>query len=56
MNPTFANYLSDPIPEQEMNDIIASTSAKIHTVNQEIQEKKQMEEQKEQKKYEEAAI
>lgn len=56
LNPTFANYLSDPIPEQEMNDIIASTSAKIHTVNQEIQEKKQMEEQKEQKKYEEAAI
>ncbi len=56
LNPTFANYLSDPIPEEEMNDIIASTSAKIHTVNQEIQEKKEIEEKKEQEKYEEAMI
>ena len=56
LNPTFANYLNDPIPEDEMNDIIASTSAKIHVVDQEIQEKKELAEKKEQEKYEEAAI
>ena len=56
LNPKSANYLDDPVPEDEMNSIIASTNSKIHAVNQEIQERKEMEEKKEQKKYEEAAI
>lgn len=56
LNPKSANYLNDPVPEEEMNNIIASTSSKIHAVNQEILERKEMEEKKEQKKYEEAAI
>ena len=56
LNPKSANYLNDPVPEEEMNNIIASTNSKIHAVNQEIQERKEMEEKKEQKKYEEAAI
>jgi hypothetical protein len=48
--------MTDPVPEDEMNSIIASTTSKIHAVNQEIQEKKELEEKKEQQKYEEAAI
>ena len=56
LDPKFANYVNDPIPEEEMNSIIASTIAKIHAINQEIKEKKEMEEQREQKKYEESAI
>ena len=56
LSPKSANYLDDPVPEDEMNSIIASTNSKIHAVNQEIQEKKEMEEKKEQQKYEEAAI
>ena len=56
LNPKSANYLDDPVPEDEMNSIIASTNSKIHAVNQEIQDRKEMEEKKEQKKYEEAAI
>lgn len=56
LNPKSANYLNDPVSEDEMNSIIASTNAKILAVNQEIQEKKEMEERMEQKKYEESAI
>ena len=56
LNPKFANYKKDPIPEAEMNDLISSTLAKIGAINKEIQEQKEMEEKKEQKKYEEAAI
>ena len=56
LNPTFANYMTDPVPEDEMNSIISATTSKIHAVNQEIIEKKELEEKKEQKKYEEAAI
>ena len=56
LDPKFANYVNDPIPEEEMNSIIASTIAKIRAINQEIKEKKEMEEQREQKKYEESAI
>jgi hypothetical protein len=56
LNPKSANYLNDPVFEDEMNSIITSTAAKIHAINQEIQEKKEMEERMEQKKYEEAAI
>ena len=56
LDPKFANYVNDPIPEEEMNSIIASTIAKIHAINQEIKEKKEMEEQREKKKYEESAI
>ena len=56
LDPKFANYVNDPVPEEEMNSIIASTIAKIHAVNQEIKEKKEMEKQREQKKYEESAI
>ena len=56
LNPTFANYMTDPVPDDEMNSIIASTNSKIHAVNQEIQQKKELEEKKEQEKYEEAAI
>ena len=56
LNPKSANYLNDPISDDEMNGIIASTTAKIHAINQEIQEKKELEERMEQKKYEETAI
>ncbi len=56
LNPKSANYLNDPVSEDEMNSIITSTAAKIHAINQEIQEKKEMEERMEQKKYEETAI
>ena len=56
LNPKFANYKKDPIPEAEMNDLISSTLSQINAVNKEIQEKKEMEEKREQKKYEEAAI
>ena len=56
LDPKFANYVNDPIPEEEMNSIIASTITKIRAINQEIKEKKEMEEQREQKKYEESAI
>jgi arsenate reductase-like glutaredoxin family protein len=56
LSPKFANYKEDPIPDDEMNELINSTNSKIHAVNQEIQERKEMEEKKEQKKYEEAAI
>jgi len=56
LSPKFANYLDDPVPEDEMNQIIATTTSKIKAINREIQEKKEIEEQKEQKKYEESAI
>ena len=56
LSPKSANYLNDPISEDEMDSIIASTNAKILAVNQEIQEKKELEERMEQKKYEESAI
>lgn len=56
LNPSFANYLDDPVPEDEMNQIIATTTSKINAINREIQEKKEIEEQKEQKKYAESAI
>ena len=56
LNPKSANYLNDPVPEDEMNNIINATISKIRAVDQEIQERKEMEQQKEQKKYEEAAI
>ena len=56
LNPKSANYITDPIPEDEMNSIISDTISKIHAIDKEIQEKKEMEIQKEQKKYEEAAI
>ena len=56
LNPKFANYKNDPIPDDEMNELINSTISKINAINKEIQEKKEIEEKKEQKKYEEAAI
>ena len=56
LSPKFANYKQDPIPEDEMNELINTTDSKIHAVNQEIQQKRELEEKKEQEKYEEAAI
>lgn len=56
LNTTFANYIKNPIPESEMNQLIETTINKIKLVNEEIQQKQNEEELKEQKKYEEKAV
>ena len=56
LSPKSANYKEDPIPEDEMNELIKTTDSKIHAVNEEIQVKKELAEKKEQEKYEETAI
>lgn len=56
LSPKSANYKEDPIPEDEMNELIKTTDSKIHAVNEEIQVKKELAEKKEKEKYEETAI
>ena len=56
LNPTFANYIKNPISELEMFKLIDSTFNKIKLVNEELAHKKNEEELREQKKYEEKAV
>ena len=50
LSPKSANYKEDPIPEDEMNELIKTTDSKIHAVNEEIQVKKELEERSEWRK------
>ena len=56
LNPTFANFIKNPISELEMRQLLEATSNKINLLNEELQHQKEEEELKEQKKYEEKAI
>lgn len=56
LKPTSANSAKNPISEQDMNQLIEDTLKKIELLNKEIEQKKEEEIQKEQKKYEEHAI
>jgi len=56
LNPTFANYIQNPISEAEMKQLLETTFNKIDLINKETQQQQQEEEIKEQKKYEESSI
>lgn len=56
LNPTFANYIQNPIPELDMKQLLENTFNKINELNKEIQQQKEKEEEKEQKTYEESSV
>ena len=56
LTPTYFNFIDNPIPESEMEQLINSTSDKIKLLNQQLKQQEEEQQQIEQKKYEEKAI
>jgi len=56
LNPKYFNFIDNPVSESEMNDLLTSTIAKIKQEDELIQKERDIEEMKEQKKYEESSI
>lgn len=56
ITPDSVNFLSNPIPEDQMKDMLNSTIAKINEENERIKKEAEEAELKEQKKYEESWI
>ena len=56
INPVSINFVVNPIPEDQMKDMINSTLSKIKEEDEKIKKEKELEELKEQKKYEETGI
>ena len=56
LNPKYINFIENPVNEVEVNNIIDSIIARIRKEEEIIQREKDIEEMKEQKKYEEKSI
>lgn len=56
LNPKYFNFIDNPVSESEMDDLLTSTIAKIKQEDELIQKERDIEEMKEQKKYEESSI
>ena len=54
--PQFVNFVDNPIPELQMNELIKSTFLKIKEENEKLKQWQEEEFEKEQKKYEESSI
>lgn len=56
ITPTKANYIKDPISEEEINQLIESNTLKIKAEDEVVRKQQELAELKEQKKYEESSI
>ena len=56
LNPVSINFVNNPIPEEQVKDIIKTALSKVKEEDKKIKEQAEIEEQKEKKKYEESWI
>lgn len=56
ITPTKANYIKNPISEEEVNQLIESNTLKIQEEDEKVRKQQELAELKEQKKYEESSI
>ena len=56
LNPIKANYIENPIPEEEVKQLIETNTLKINEENEKVKKQQELAELKEQKKYEESWI
>lgn len=56
LTPANINFLDNPLPEEQVNDIINTAISKVKEDDKKIKEQAEMEELKEKKKYEESGI
>lgn len=56
ITPTKANYIKNPISEEEVNQLIESNTLKIQEEDEKVKKQQELAELKEQKKYEESSI
>lgn len=56
LNPVSINFVDNPIPEEQVKDIINTAISKVREEDKKVKEQAELEEQKEKKKYEESWI
>ncbi len=56
LNPVSINFVDNPVPEEQVKDIINTATSKVKEEDKKVKEQAELEEQKEKKKYEESWI